>query len=43
MYYIHSIFLYIERDIFSAKFLVRRWTRTPCAACLKKDTIPLYV
>ena len=21
---------------------MKRWTKTPCTACLKKDTIPLY-
>ena len=31
-----------SKEWFSAKFLVRRGTRTPCTACLKKDTIPLY-
>ena len=31
-----------SKECFSAKFLVKRWTKTPCTACLKKDTIPLY-
>ena len=32
----------LSKDWFSEKFLVKRGTRTPCTACLKKDTISLY-
>ena len=31
-----------SKEYFSAKFLVKRGTRKPCTAFLKKDTIPLY-
>ena len=31
-----------SKECFSAKFLMKRGTRTPCTAYLKKDTIPLY-